>query len=120
VDEVGGSGPPPIRPGEGKKHLTMDGPPVVVGLSAASFDWLWRLVEVKHAQHTKGQFVHPEQAAVTRDALIAFRQAAGTYEPPAPATNGKRVIKRATKAATPAPEPPPQKTKRLVRVRKTV
>lgn len=118
MDEIGGSGPPPIRPGEGKKHLTMDGPPVVVGLSAAGFDWLWRLVEVKYAQHTQGQFVHPEQASVTKDVVIAFRQAAGTYEAPV-AVNGKRVVKRVSKAATPAPEPAP-KTKRLVRVRKTV
>lgn len=118
MDKVGGSGPPPIRSGEGTKHLTMDGPPVVVGLSAAGFDWLWRLVETKYAQHTSGQFVHPAQATVARDAVIAFREAAGTYEAPVVA-NGKRVIKRATKASTPAPEPAP-KTKRLVRVRKTV
>jgi hypothetical protein len=118
MDEIGGSGPPPIRDGEGRKHLTMDGPPVVVGLSAAGFDWLWRLVEAKYAQHAHGQFPHPEMATVAKEAVIAFREAAGTYEAPIMTPKTRKIARKATKPSEVPQEVP--KVRRLVRKPKMV
>ena len=40
---IGGSGPPPIPAGAGRKLLTEVEPFRLVSLDAAAFDWLWRV-----------------------------------------------------------------------------
>ena len=51
----------------------------LVSLDAAAFDWLWRIVEAKHRQFD-GRY--PEATEVAKRAVLAFREAAGTLEPP--------------------------------------
>ena len=65
----------------------------LVSLDAAAFDWLWRIVEAKHRQFN-GRY--PEATEVARRAVISFRDAAGTLNPP-PVTKvlHRKVAKRA-------------------------
>jgi len=51
----------------------------LVSLDAAAFDWLWRIVEAKHRQFD-GRY--PEASEVAKRAVISFREAAGTMQPP--------------------------------------
>jgi len=95
---IGGSGPPPIPEGKGRKVLTQQEPFRLVSLDAAAFDWLWRTVENRayHHQECKANGeIHELQAAVSLRAAIAFREAAGTMGPP-PGTKvlRRRVVKK--------------------------
>lgn len=93
MDEIGGTGPPPIPNGDGKKFLTTEEPYRLVNLDAASFDWLWRITEAKYRQHRHNGIL-PEQVAVAKRTVIAFREAAGTLgPPPAPAKPRRRLVR---------------------------
>jgi hypothetical protein len=94
MDEIGGSGPPPIRNGTGKIHLGIEEPYRLVNLDAAVFDWLWRIAEAKYVQH-QGNLTHAEAAEVAKRAVIAFREAAGTLGPvsPLPSKRRRRLVK---------------------------
>lgn len=97
---IGGSGPPPIPAGKGKKALTQIEPFRLVSLDAAAFDWLWRVVEHRARQHEErvGEAeIHDLQAQVSRRAVIAFREAAGTLNstpPPVTKVLRRRVAKK--------------------------
>lgn len=111
---VGGSGPPPIKQGEGLDHLRMIEPFRLVSLDAGAFDWLWRMVESRALSHQDkvketSQAVYKLQAEVSIRAVIAFREAAGTLGPP-PAP-----VKRMKRRAAPAVEPPKKPGRRLVK-----
>lgn len=78
---IGGTGPQPIPAGQGRKTLTQTEPFRLVSLDAATFDWLWRVVETRARQHqdvaAQGG-IHELQAQVSLRAVLAFREAAGT------------------------------------------
>jgi hypothetical protein len=69
-------------------------------LDAAAFDWLWRMVENRAHQHEQAAAqggVHELQAQVSRRAVIAFREAAGTLNsnpPPVTKVLRRRVAKK--------------------------
>jgi hypothetical protein len=93
MDEIGGTGPPPIPSGAGRRFLTIEEPFRTVVLDAAVFDWLWRIAEAKYRQHSSNGVV-PEQVAVAKRAVIAFREAAGTLGlPPVPSRPRKRLVR---------------------------
>ena len=101
MDEIGGTGPRPIPAGQGRKYLQRVEPFYQVSLDAAGFDWLWRIVENRHGQHTQqvrgDGDVHDLQAQVSRRVVIAFREAAGTYVAPATAVKKTRRLVRTPK-----------------------
>jgi hypothetical protein len=90
--EIGGSGPPPIKQGAGKSHLTVEEPYRLVNLDAATFDWIWRIVEAKYRQHSANG-VMPEATDVARRAVIAFREAAGTMDHEALDKKRRRLVR---------------------------
>lgn len=100
MDEIGGTGPPPIRQGEGRLHLEVQEPFRLVSLDAAAFDWLWRVVEQRYREHSNrapaslNGDIHGLQTEVTKRTVIAFREAAGTLgPPPVPSQPRKRFVR---------------------------
>jgi hypothetical protein len=97
---IGGSGPPSIPAGDGKKHLQQIEPFRLVNLDAAAFDWLWRIVEQRARQHQQEAKerggIHELQAQVSLHAALAFREAAGTLTNDKPVTKvlRRRVVKK--------------------------
>ena len=93
---IAGTGPPSIPEGKGRKVLTTVEPFRLVSLDAATFDWLWRVVENRayHHQETKGNgVVHDLQAQVSLRAALAFREAAGTLDQKEPKPGRRRLVK---------------------------
>lgn len=104
---INGAGPQPIPTGRGREYLLREEPYYDVRLDAGTFDWLWRLVEARALQHQNKAATSsllPEVVTVSRKAVIAFREAAGSITP---ATD--------TDTATPL-VPTRSKRRKLVRV----
>jgi len=98
---IGGTGPPPIPNGDGRKILEQVEPFRLVSLDAAAFDWLWRFVEFKAVMLQSPAFqgdIHQLQAQVALRAVISFREAAGTL-----ATEDQPVVRKRRLVKNPNP-----------------
>lgn len=75
-----GTGPWPLREGEGMIELQSWSPERPLTLDDGVFMWLWRIVEAKalgHQKNVNASPAHKAQYEVARRAAIAFRRAAG-------------------------------------------
>jgi hypothetical protein len=66
-----------------------------VHLDAGTFYWIWRIVESRAVQHANSSTATmlPEMVQVTRKAVIAFREAAGTIGPLPTSTKRRKLVR---------------------------